>query len=790
MRSRVLWLLAGLITYGSLFPFHFVAPGSPGAAFEKLLLDWTLFTSWGDALGNLGLFVPFGFAGVFTVPGQARAPHRVSTILLASFLLALVLQVLQIYFPPRRPAMADVVWNMLGASVGILAGWFLRGRIQVRGRAWQNAHAMPVALIALWLAAELLPLVPSLDLQSIKNSVKALLRLDLSPVNILWHAAGVLVAGSALKAIVGAERTMRLLAVLVAIVLAGKVLVATRVLNASTLVGCAAGYAAWIWGWGARRPLRGESLIPLIVLAAYTLKALEPFEVRWTPADFSWVPFGAMLQGEMLINAMVLVTSVFAYAAILGFVHMRKGAVGAVSVVLALWVGALEAIQMYIVGRTADITEPLLVLLVGLMLRYVPDGAKHEPRPRAAPRREPQSRTASASHTPHLPSLYVPGLDGLRAVACLMVFAVHFGQTTHLQGTAGPFDLERLIENGNSGVALFFALSGFLLGLPYWHAMRSGARFPPVGEYLIRRAGRILPAYFVCLTFLVVINRYWLKSDWPYAVLLHYALVFNYSEATLFRINPPFWTLAVEFQFYLLLPLIFLLARRMSAGKAMALVIALGFAAYLAHFAVMSAAASTLGPAGKPSNVLTYSLLAHLPHFLMGVATGWIFVFRGLQERIAHGRSSPGIEAALWASVALVLLILGTAVDEALRIPYGRYNLPYLPALLCAIIVLTPLSTSGKRLLESLPLRALGVVSYGVYIYHLPIQNAVARNMPSLSLAPRENWLVFGVVSLGLTLAVAAASYWALERPILNALKRRAPSHPAHTSRAPHGAGR
>jgi peptidoglycan/LPS O-acetylase OafA/YrhL len=72
----------------------------------------------------------------------------------------------------------------------------------------------------------------------------------------------------------------------------------------------------------------------------------------------------------------------------------------------------------------------------------------------------------------------------------------------------------------------------------------------------------------------------------------------------------------------------------------------------------------------------------------------------------------------------------------------------------------------------------------------MPIQNAVARNMPSLSLAPRENWLLFGVVSLVLALAVAAASYWALERPILNALKRRVPSHSAHTSRAPHGARR
>jgi peptidoglycan/LPS O-acetylase OafA/YrhL len=307
--------------------------------------------------------------------------------------------------------------------------------------------------------------------------------------------------------------------------------------------------------------------------------------------------------------------------------------------------------------------------------------------------------------------------------------------------------------------------------------MRSRARFPRAGEYLVRRAARILPAYFACLTLLVILNRYWLQSDWPHAVVLHYALVFNYSEAAIFRINPPFWTLAVEVQFYLLVPLIFLLARQISARAALALVVALGICAYFAHLAVMTAAAGSFDPAvaaaKTPSPVLTYSLLAHLPHFLMGVAAGWIYVFRGLQERTAARRTSAGIEAALWVSAALVFVVLSTSIDEVLRIPYGRYNFPYIPALLCSIIVLTPLSTFGRWLLDSLPLRAIGTISYGVYIYHMPIQNAVARNMPKFSLTAREDWLVFGALSLALTLAVAAASYRILERPVIQAVRRK-----------------
>ena len=354
-----------------------------------------------------------------------------------------------------------------------------------------------------------------------------------------------------------------------------------------------------------------------------------------------------------------------------------------------------------------------------------------------------------------------------------MVFAVHFGQITSLQGVAGPFDVARLMENGNTGVALFFALSGFLLCLPYWKALISGTPRPPTGVFLRRRAARILPAYFACLTILIVVNRFWQKSDWERDVLLHYSLVFNYFDATIFRINPPFWTLAVEAQFYLLVPLLFLLADRMSAARTAALMLALIVVTYFAHYFIVSHAAVS-GPSdevARVSPVLTYSLMAHLPHFLLGAVTAWIFLVLDLKARSAPGRLSFVFEATLWVAALLVFIVLSTRIADVLTVPYGRYNFPFVPFLLCVIILLTPVTSSGRVLLDSAPLRWIGAISYGIYIYHLPIQHAVARYMTHFSLAPRENWLVFGIASLGLTFAVAAASYWALEKPILNAVK-------------------
>src|SRR5687767_6727347 len=63
MRFWLMFLFAGLITYGSLYPFRFTLPDSHSLAWAKLFLDWSLVTGKGDALGNVGLFIPFGFVG-------------------------------------------------------------------------------------------------------------------------------------------------------------------------------------------------------------------------------------------------------------------------------------------------------------------------------------------------------------------------------------------------------------------------------------------------------------------------------------------------------------------------------------------------------------------------------------------------------------------------------------------------------------------------------------------------------------------------------------------------------
>jgi peptidoglycan/LPS O-acetylase OafA/YrhL len=373
----------------------------------------------------------------------------------------------------------------------------------------------------------------------------------------------------------------------------------------------------------------------------------------------------------------------------------------------------------------------------------------------------------------------IDGLDGLRALAALAVFGVHFNQTVRLEGRLGPFDLARLLANGEHGVSLFFTLSGFLLGMPFWRALDAGGARPALGSYAVRRLARILPAYYVALTALIVLSGMWRYAQTYPDIALHYAFLFNLTEFSIFSINPPFWTLAVEVQFYALLPLAFAALARASAAWRPWLLVALAVAAYALHHWLMSSVTRIVDwpldprmPWIRPYGaVLSHSLLAHLPHFLLGVVAG--LPFMRAREKAAGPWRRPWVsEAAFWSALALAGVLVGTALEDAVAIPYGRYGLPLVPLLLATLVVTAPATRLARRCLEGFPLRRLGTISYGFYIYHVPCLALVDRAMAARGLDAAEHGLAFGAAGFALSVAVATASYLLVERPALGAARR------------------
>jgi len=186
-------------------------------------------------------------------------------------------------------------------------------------------------------------------------------------------------------------------------------------------------------------------------------------------------------------------------------------------------------------------------------------------------------------------STRIAGINGLRAVACLAVFFVHFQQITGVDASWGPVEVARLLGNGNTGVALFFVLSGFLLGIPFWTGKLTQSERTWLIPYARNRILRLLPAYYLCLTVLVVWQRMWEDQGDRLNALCHYCFVHNYSESMFYGISPHFWTIAVQAQFYVVLAVVFWSLSRLtrSTKTQVAAFCCLTVGAYLLHWLVM-----------------------------------------------------------------------------------------------------------------------------------------------------------------------------------------------------------
>jgi peptidoglycan/LPS O-acetylase OafA/YrhL len=175
------------------------------------------------------------------------------------------------------------------------------------------------------------------------------------------------------------------------------------------------------------------------------------------------------------------------------------------------------------------------------------------------------SQKVTASLEVSKPKNHLFVLDGVRAVACLGVLSYHANFLARNYGIWNPLksnlwnplkDLNAaLIYFGESGVMLFFLLSGFLLFLPFARVLLFDGQWPSVRRFYLRRIFRIIPGYFVAL-FLIIL---FFHPEFLHAVhrsQLFELLTFRMSNALSQRVNGPFWTLAVEFQFYMLLPIL------------------------------------------------------------------------------------------------------------------------------------------------------------------------------------------------------------------------------------------
>jgi peptidoglycan/LPS O-acetylase OafA/YrhL len=342
----------------------------------------------------------------------------------------------------------------------------------------------------------------------------------------------------------------------------------------------------------------------------------------------------------------------------------------------------------------------------------------------------------------------IPALDGLRALACLAVFGVHWQQFTGFRAEWGPFSARRFLENGNTGVALLFILSGALISLPFWSRPSEATR-SSIREYVLLRTTRILPAYYVSLIAVAMFSGHIGGGRHLRDLLLHLTFLHNMLEDSFYSLSPPFWTIAVQAQSYVLMPLLMVLVTSMTSRHTvrLALLAVMAGTAYGVHWLLLSrppVEAVAHWVAAQPT-VAAHTLLAHTPHFVLGLVAGAFFRSAKIGSRFG---SSPN--GRVWMDVSVFLLaafvvvtLAAPVVDDWFSVPFGRYNLPWVPLALAWVVAAAPRGHVSRILLELAPLRLLGVISYGVYVYHYPAMQAVGRIQEALAGGPAASPWIF-----------------------------------------------
>jgi peptidoglycan/LPS O-acetylase OafA/YrhL len=307
-------------------------------------------------------------------------------------------------------------------------------------------------------------------------------------------------------------------------------------------------------------------------------------------------------------------------------------------------------------------------------------------------------------------------LDGLRALAALSVVAFHVWLYREDRPRGGRHALlDHVLFELHLGLICFFVLSGFLLYRAFARAALSGGgrRRVDVRTYATRRIARIVPAYYASIVLcLVLYAAAGYREMLPPAdqLPLFAAFAQNYSWDAIMGINPVTWTLCVEAAFYVALPLIGLaaatFARRPSSQ-----------ALLLASLVALTLAWNALAQAQEWSDIAEKSLPAYAGHFAAGMlAALWVEARRA--------PLGPRATAALAAAGLALVAASGWWYETPAIAPDVRAVVLKLPAALgFALIVAAAAAGRGAAVawLRARPLAWAGVVSYGVYLWHLPL---------------------------------------------------------------------
>ena len=342
---------------------------------------------------------------------------------------------------------------------------------------------------------------------------------------------------------------------------------------------------------------------------------------------------------------------------------------------------------------------------------------------------------------------FIPEIDGLRFFSIAFVVLYH-APYHHWPGA--PELYGRLASYGDFGVQMFFAISGFVLGLPFAEARIFGTRTVSLGRYFGRRLTRLEPPYIINLVAWFALKVLVLRQRTFAWLVPHLLASLTYTHNAIYgapsEINVVAWSLEVEVQFYILAPLL-------------SLVFALRRPARLAMLAAAIVGTSQL-VVDPP-----LSLRAQAPWFLVGFVLADVYL-------VSWERKPT--QAAYWDVVTLlvcplVFLCLPASRSATSSLAWHASNLA-LPWLLLAGYIAAFRGPVTRRLLTWPPIYVIGGMCYSIYLYHFYVLEAVVALQRKYALTGHY-WVdtFLGLTAIGSAVVVSCGlAFVFFEKPFMN----------------------
>lgn len=340
---------------------------------------------------------------------------------------------------------------------------------------------------------------------------------------------------------------------------------------------------------------------------------------------------------------------------------------------------------------------------------------------------------------------YMPKLDGLRAIAAIMVLIAHYLEDLHSSVSFGY---------GGNGVQIFFTISGFLITyilLKQKHAQNNGIlKRSLIKNFMIKRALRLFPVYYLFITILFIISKLfglWLCNPgcgWYYFTYTqNFLFYFQNFQSNLLNHT---WSLAVEEQFYLLWPLLIVFIPTRSELKFIVFVIIFGLLSKYYFFYIDEASGTNKG-----------ILLIHLDTLGAGALLAYCFYYN---VQIVITLLKKHAEWLFFSSLAITILFTKNHYNEFI-------NSLFLTIMSVCVVFMCSSNKVFKIdfVFNNSILIFLGKISYGIYLYHKPVPfftNLVLSKVHIVLPSP----ILFLVYCL-VTLSVTIISWYTIEKYFL-----------------------